>query len=73
MRISLNADSISITQLRALEKRRVTLRTPSGELTGHVAQASIPDAALMVMFALDTTPETLVVLAIGDILEVMER
>ena len=69
----MNADPISVAQLRALETRPVTLRTPSGELTGHVAQASIPDAALMVMFALDTSPESLVVVAIGDILEVMER
>lgn len=69
----MNADPISVAQLRALEARQVTLRTPNGELTGHVAQRSIPEAAMMVMFALDTPPETLVVVAISDILEIVER
>ena len=63
----------TVAQLRALESRRITLRTPTGELTGHVAQATISDSALMVMFALDAPTGDLVVVAIGDIVEVVER
>ncbi len=64
---------ISVEEIRALESRRVTLRTATGDFSGRVAQPSIPDAALMMMFELDTPPGDHVVVAIGDILEVVER
>ena len=64
---------VTVEEIRALEMRRVTLRTPTGNLSGRFAQATIPDAALMVMFSLDAPPGDPVVVAIGDILEVVER
>ncbi len=64
---------VTVDALRALGARRVTLRTQAGEFTGFVAQREIPDAAVMVMFASDAAPQEPLVVALGDIEEIVER
>jgi len=64
--------AISASALRALGCRRVTLRTREATFIGHIAQRSIPDAAVLVMFASDASPEPFAI-TLDDIEEVVER
>ncbi len=65
--------SIDVKNLRDLGSRRVTLRTKLGDFTGQIAQTSIPDSALMVMFASERSPGDPLVVALHDIEAIEER
>lgn len=65
--------AVTVADLRALGTKPVTLRTRSGDVTGHVSQTTIPDAALMIMFASDDSPGGTIVVAVDDIEAIVER
>ncbi len=64
---------VDVKQLRDLGTRRVTLRTKLGDFTGQIAQVSIADSALMVMFASERSPADPLVVALHDIEAIEER
>ncbi|GAC1399824.1 MAG: hypothetical protein NVS4B5_09780 [Vulcanimicrobiaceae bacterium] len=64
---------ITAVELRALGARPVTLRTRSGDFHGHVAQADIPDTAITVMFASESSPDFPLVIGLEDVTEIVER